>query len=55
MANMDPNAPGNPHGQQSPWRWDASTATVVLVLVALAFLAWVHVSFKGSVSARAGR
>ena len=51
----DPNAPGNPHGTQSPFRWDASTASVVLVLVALAFLTWVHVSFKGSVGAKIGR
>ena len=26
---MDPNAPGNPHGKQSPWRWDASDETLV--------------------------
>ena len=55
MANMDPNAPGNPHGKQSIWRWDASTATVVLVLVALAFLAYVNVTFRGGVTAKVGR
>lgn len=46
------NTPGEPHGRQSPLRWDASTAASVLVLAALAFL--VFVNFNVSASAHIG-
>ena len=44
--------PGEPHGKQSPWRWDASTASSVLVVAALAFL--VFINFNVSASAHIG-
>jgi len=51
---MDPNV-GTPHGKQSMFRWDASTATVLIVAGAFLFLALVHVSFGGHAAVRAGR
>ena len=46
---MDPQV-GQPHGKQSPVRWDASTAAAVIVLGALAFLVWVNFSVSASAS-----
>lgn len=51
---MDPNV-GVPHGKQSMFRWDASTATVALVVGAFLFLALVRVTFGGHASVSAGR
>lgn len=49
--------PGEPHGKQNPLRWDTSTATVVLVLGALAFLVFVkwNVGASANIGAGAGR
>jgi hypothetical protein len=52
---MDPQAPGNPHGKQSFWRWDPSTAACLIVLVALAWLAYVHLSLRGTAGISVGR
>lgn len=46
---MDPNV-GVPHGKQSMFRWDASTASVALVVGAFVFLIWVHFAFGASAS-----
>jgi hypothetical protein len=48
---MDPGY-GTPHGKQSPFRWDPSTASAVLVLGALAFLVWVNFNVSASVSVK---
>lgn len=42
--------PGTAHGKTTPWRWDPATASAVLALGALAFLAWVNFSFSASAS-----
>lgn len=47
--------PGEPHGKQSPLRWDASTATCVLVIGALAFLAFVNFNVGASANIGASR
>lgn len=51
------SAPGEAHGRTSPWRWDTSTASAVLVLGALAYLVLVAHTFQVAGSARvsAGR
>lgn len=46
---MDPNA-GTPHGKQSPFRWDPSSAAALFALGALAFLIWVNFAFTSSAS-----
>lgn len=51
---MDPNV-GTPHGKQSIFRWDASSAASLIVLGALAFLLFVHFNFSASTSIGAGR
>jgi hypothetical protein len=48
---MDPGY-GTPSGKQSPFRWDPSTASAVLVLGALAFLVWVNFNVSASVSVK---
>ena len=50
MAN---GTPGEPHGRQNPIRWDASTATCVLVVGALAFLVFVNFNVRGGATASA--
>jgi len=47
--------PGQPHGKQSPFRWDASTAACGLVLAALAFLVFINFSFGASAHIGASR
>ena len=42
------NQPGEPHGRQSPFRWDPSTAASLIVLGALAFLIFINFSFGAS-------
>jgi hypothetical protein len=46
---MDPQV-GMPHGKQSPFRWDTSTAAALIALGALAFLVWVNFSVSASAS-----
>lgn len=47
--------PGDPHGKQNPFRWDASTAASLLVLGALAFLVFVNFNIGASASLGASR
>lgn len=46
---------GQPHGKQSPIRWDPSTAASVMVLAALGFLVFVNFSFGASAHIGASR
>ena len=39
---------GTPHGKQSIFRWDASTAASVMVVGALLFLLFIHFNFRAS-------
>jgi hypothetical protein len=47
--------PGQPHGRQSPFRWDASTAASMFALGALVFLIFINFSFGASAHIGAGR
>jgi hypothetical protein len=49
------NQPGQAHGKQSPFRWDASTCSALFVLAALGFLILVNFSFGASAHIGAGR
>lgn len=42
---------GPAHGQSTLFRWDTSTAVATIVLVALAVLIGLHISFRGHASA----
>lgn len=48
-------SPGEPHGKQNPFRWDASVASAVLVVGALAFLVFVKWNVGASAHIGAGR
>jgi hypothetical protein len=48
-------APGEAHGKQNPFRWDTSSSTVVLALLALGFLVFVKWNVGASAHIGAGR